>query len=227
MDPLNIIKIITAIITAILGLVASRIELKKNPEYWLNRWFALFFSSVSIGFLVYTIYHFLEFAPTLIIPLMISAHVLYNFGFISLMMTVFVLEEGEKKVMTKNYLVPMAIFFGISIIGYFIWIPTLNMEQLSKGIVDTETPTLWFIFVNIWRLFIFIFVLFKYGLITRKTEGLVRKRVIFFFIGTVINIIGIILNLIGGMISSPIVEILGIGSFNIGLVFILKGFLLK
>ena len=93
MDILNLIKIIAAIITVVFGFIAGYVELRLDPKNWLNRWFALFFISTSLGFLAYTIYHFILFNPHIVIPIMISAHILLNFAAISLVMTVFILEK--------------------------------------------------------------------------------------------------------------------------------------
>ena len=57
MDVLNILKITASIITVIFSFIAGYIELRKNPDYWLNRWFAISFVSFAFGFLAYTIYH--------------------------------------------------------------------------------------------------------------------------------------------------------------------------
>ncbi|MFX1340893.1 MAG: hypothetical protein ACFFDK_19945 [Promethearchaeota archaeon] len=227
MDIYNILKIITSIITVIFTLIAGYIELRKNPDYWLNRWFAIFFVSAAFGFLAYTIYHINTLEPYFIIPIMITAQFLYNFAIISLVMTVFILEKSEKLAMTSKYLGRMAILFTISIFGYFIWTPTLNMERYKQGIIDTETPIGWFIFVNIWRLVLFIFVLYKYAIVAKSTQGVPRQQVLWFFAGSFIVIVAILLNLIGGIIGSILIEILGLIAFDVGVVFVVKGFLIK
>ena len=227
MDLLNWLKVITAIITVIFSFIAGYIELRKNPKYWLNRIFALFFSSVAMGFLLYTIYHLILTNANIIVPIMVTAQILYNFGIISCLMTVFILEKSEKIAMTPKYLgFCFVIFIAISF-GFFIWIPTLNIEEYKQGIVDTETPLGWFLFVNVARLVIFIFVLYKYAIITMHSEAQTKKRVIWFFYGALVGIIGVILNLIGGILSSVIIEILGLVSFDIGEILIVKGFLIK
>ena len=72
----NYLKIITAIISCIFSFIAAYIELKKDHKFWLNRWFALFFSSIGLGFLTYTIYHLITENASIVIPIMITAHVL-------------------------------------------------------------------------------------------------------------------------------------------------------
>lgn len=226
MDPLNILKIITSIITVILAFIAGFIELRKNSDYWLNRWFALYFTSISLGFLVYTIYHLITIDPTPIIPLMITAQILYNFGLVSFLMTSFVLDQSEKIAMSRKYLSIILIIFIISIFGYFIWVPELNMADFNKGIVNTDTPIFWYIFVNIIRIGISIYVLYKFGLITKRLEGPERRRILWFFVGSTINVIGILLNMLGNILHL-ILEIIGLATFNIGTFFIVRGFLLK
>ena len=53
----NQAKVITAIILVVMGIIVGIIEIRKNPEYWLNRFFAAFFIIGSFGFLSYTVYH--------------------------------------------------------------------------------------------------------------------------------------------------------------------------
>ncbi|TFG07774.1 MAG: hypothetical protein EU539_04035 [Promethearchaeota archaeon] len=227
MDISNWFKIITALITVILALFAGYIELRKNPEYWLNRWFAIFFVSVALGFLFYSIYHINTLNPIIIIPMMIIAQILYNFGLVSLLMTVFILEHSEKVAMTAKYLGIIMGLFIVSIFGYFIWVPTLNMERYRQGVVDTDTPLGWFIAVNIIRIGIFIFVLYKFILIASQSEGKTKTSVLMFFIGTIIGIIGIFLNMLGGILYSLWIEIAGLIAFDIGLIIIVRGFLIE
>ena len=227
MDVYNIIKIVASVITVIFAFIAGYIELRKNPEYWLNRWFAIFFISGASGFLAYSIYHLATLNPSAIISIMITAQILYSFAVISLIMTVFILEKSEKLAMTPKYLGITLILFIISIFGFFIWTPTLNMERYRQGIVDTETPTGWFIFVNAWRLILFVFVLYKYAIVAKSTQGVPRKQVLWFFAGSSIVIIGVVLNLVGGVLSSVLIEILGMIAFSIGVAFIVNGFLIK
>ncbi|KKK99746.1 hypothetical protein LCGC14_2629640, partial [marine sediment metagenome] len=68
MDVLNLIKIITAIISAIFTFIVGISVLRLNPDNLLNRWFTLFFLSASGGFLTYTIYHLITFNAHIIIP---------------------------------------------------------------------------------------------------------------------------------------------------------------
>ncbi len=227
MDILNILKIVAAIITVLFAFIAGYIELRKNPDYWLNRWFAIFFIFGAFGFLAYTIYHLAILEPYLIILIMITAQILYSFAIISLIMTVFILEKSEKIAMTPKYLGIITVLFIISIFGFFIWTPTLNMERYDQGIVDTETPTGWFIFVNAWRLILFVFVLYKYAIVAKSTQGVPRKQVLWFFAGSFMVILGVIFNLIGGVFSSIIIEILSLIAFDIGVAFIVNGFLIK
>jgi len=142
MDIYNLIKIITAVITVIISLTIGFNVLRLNPGNLLNKWFTLFFISSSTGFLIYTVYHLILDNSQVIIPLMITAQIFFNFIFISLMMTVFVLEKYKKVAMSLRYLGTMMALFIIMSLGYFIWIPTLNMVRYAERIVDTDTPEL-------------------------------------------------------------------------------------
>jgi hypothetical protein len=227
MDVYNIIKIVASIITVIFAFIAGYIELHKNPDYWLNRWFAIGFLAFSFGLLAYSIYHIPTLEPYLIIMIMITAQFLYNIAIISFVMTIFILDKSEKLAMVPKYLGIITVLYIVSIFGFFIWTPTLNMERYNQGIIDTETPLGWFLFVNIWRLALFIFVLIKYGIIAKGTQGVPRQQVLWFFAGSFIVIVGILFNLIGGILGSILIEILGLIAFNLGIAFIVKGFLIK
>ena len=155
---------------------------------------------------------------------MITAQFLYSFAIISLVMTVFILEKSEKLAMTPKYLGIMMVLSIISIFGFFIWTPTLNMERYKQGIIDTETPIGWFLFVNILRMALFGYALFKYAMITKKTEDEAKQRMRWFFIGILISIIGLVFNLLGGILKNTLIEILALILFNIGTITIVKGF---
>lgn len=227
MDPFNLIKIITAIVTIIVSITVGIRVLLLNPRQLLNIWFSLFFISTSLGFFFYTIYHLILDNPFVIIPLMITAHIFFNFIHISLVMTVFILEKYKKVAMSLKYLGSMIVLFFIMSIGYFIWIPTLNMERYLLGIVDTETQLPWFIFVNLLRTGLSMYVVYKYATITRKIEDKTKKKVQWFFIGIIFTILALIINLIGGIIESILIEIIALVIIDIGTIAILKGFLLS
>lgn len=227
MDPLNLIKIITAIISVIFAFIVGIRVWILSPDNLLNRWFTVFFLSASVGFLTYTIYHFITFNADIIIPLMITAHIFFNLLFISSVMTVFVLEKFKKIAMSLKYFGTMMAIFIIMSFGYFIWVPTLNTERFEQGIVDTETPIGWFIFVNIIRIGISIYVVYKYAIMTKKIGEETKKRVQWLFIGMIIITIGLFLNVLGGIFGSILTEIIALIAFDIGTIVLFKSFLLK
>ncbi|MFX0000459.1 MAG: hypothetical protein ACFE9Q_08185 [Candidatus Hodarchaeota archaeon] len=227
MDVFNIIKIITAILNVIIAFTVGFRVLSLNPRDLLNIWFTLFFISSSLGFLIYTIYHLILNNPQIIIPIMITAHIFFNFIFISLMMTVFILEKFKKVAMSLKYLGSMIVLFFIMSVGYFIWKPELDMVRYAQDIVDTNTPIEWHIFITLVRIALSIFVVYKYALITKKVEEQTRKKVQWFFIGIIFAIIGMFVNLIGGFLRSIIIEILALIIIDVGTLSIFRGFLLK
>ena len=226
-DVLNLIKIITAIISVIFAFIVGIRVLLLNPGNLLNRWFTLFFLSSSVGFLTYTFYHFITFNAHIIIPIMIIAQIFFNLIFISLVMTVFILEKFEKIAMGLKYLGTMMALFITMSFGYFIWVPSLNTERFEQGIIDTETPFGWFIYVNIIRIGLSIYVVYKYAMMTRKIGEETKKRVQWLFIGIIIMVIGLFLNLAGGILGSILTEIFALIAFDIGTIVLFKGFLIK
>ncbi|MFX0005864.1 MAG: hypothetical protein ACFFA7_07345 [Promethearchaeota archaeon] len=227
MDINNLIKIIAAVFTFILAVIVGLRVYTLNPRESLNRWFTLFFISTSIGFLLYTIYHLILNNASVIIPLMITTHIFFNFIPISLVMTVFLLEKYKKGAMSFKYLGTMMIILIIMSFGYFVWPPELNLTRYVLGIVDTETPLFWFIFVNLIRAVLIIYVIYKYAMITKKIEDRIKKKVQLFFIGIIFVILAVIINLIGGIIEFVIIEVIALVTIDIGSIVILRGFLLK
>ncbi len=200
--------------------------MRLNPNNWLNRWFALFFISASLGFLTYSIYHVITFVPNpdaIIIPMMQTAQMFYNFAPVSLVMTVFVLEKYEKIAMSPKYLGTMLVLFIIMCVGYFILIPEVNLS-VYPGIVDTITNKYLFIFVNLIRIALFIYVVYRYAMVVKKVEKETKKRIQWFFMGVTIIAIGVFVNLIGGLIGNILFEILALIILDIGMGSIVKGF---
>ncbi|KKM69094.1 hypothetical protein LCGC14_1454260, partial [marine sediment metagenome] len=133
----------------------------------------------------------------------------------------------EKIAMGPKYFGTMMVLFFIMTVGYFIWVPSLNTERFEQGIVDTETPMGWFIFVKLVQIGLSIYVVYKYAMITRKIGEETKKRVQWLFIGISIIIIGLLLNLVGGVLGSILTEIFALIVLDIGTIVLFKGFLIK
>ena len=226
MDPVNILKISITIIIIVIALIIGLRVLFLNRSDLLNRWFALFFISSSLGFLIYAIYHLILNNSEIIIPLMITAQIFFNFDFICLTMTLFVLEKHTKIAMSMKYLGTMLILFFVMSIGYFIFPPNLDMVKYALGIVDTHTLPGLQIFVNTIRILLAIYVAYRYIEINRKIEGETKNRIKWFSLGVIIIILGLFINLAGGLLLSIVMEILALIIIDIGALLILKGFLI-
>jgi len=227
LDILNILKIITTIITAVIALIIGLRVLLLNKSDLLNKWFALYFISSSLGFLIYAIYHLILNNADIIIPLMITAHIFFNFNSISLPMTLFVLEKHTKIAMSLKYLGTMLILFFIMSIGYFILPPYLDVDDYASGIVNTHTPLGLLIFVNAVRLLLAIYAAYRYIGITKKIEGDTKNRLKWFSFGVILFIFGVFINLAGGMLLLIPVEILALIIIDIGALLVLKGFMIS
>jgi len=228
-DPLNTIKIILSFASLFGTIICGVIELKKNPKYWLNRFFALTYLFLGLGLIFYTVYHIILDNAFVIIPLNITANVCFNLGLGNLIMAVFVLNYSEKKALAPKYLI---IAFGINIcllLGYLFWPPTLNEENYAKGIVDTETPAFFFLILSIYRILIVVYVIYKFNVISKKLEGIIKRRVKKVSIGTMIITIGLLINIFSGSIGKigNYLEIIGFCLFIAGLFISLQGFLLE
>lgn len=226
MDLIILIKVIFAIVITVIILSVGIRVLSINRANLLNRWFFLFCTFSSIGFLLYTIYHLITFNSSIVIPIMVTAQILFNFTVVALLMTVFILDKFSKVAMSPRYFVPIIVLLFLMSFGYFIWTPTLNMDSYAMGIVDTITPSGWLIFVNLLRMLISIYVVFKYITMSRKAEKNTKKRVQWFSMGVIIIIVGLFLNVIGGFLGSSIFEIIAIILFAVGGLGIFRGFLI-
>ena len=226
MDVLNLIKIIGAFITVIISLVVGIRVFTLNRNNWLNKWFALFFASGSLGFFFYTIYHLITNIASIIIPLMITAQFFFNFLCTSLLMTVLVLEKYEKVAMSLKYITSIIVLFIIMSIGYLIWPPKLDQTSYANGIVNTETAIGLLLFVNLSRIIICIVVTYRYILISNKLEGNHKKRIQWFYVGIIIVVFGLFFNILGGFLNSIIIEIVALLAIDVGSIVIFKGFLI-
>jgi hypothetical protein len=229
---LNWLKIAVAVGTVLTAIICGTIVIKKNPNYWLNRFFTAFYLSGAIGFLFYTIYHIYGINKGAIIPLMISGHVFMNLGLSCLLQTEFILEHSSKEAMTFPYLALSAGLFLISCAGYFFrGIVILDDMEYANKIIDTHTNTYWQITVNLYRLGVFLFIIIKYTLISKKAEGVTIKKLKIFTSSLIIAMVGIVLNLAAGVIFNGYTEysfeILGMLTFMIGLIVMIRAFLLK
>lgn len=226
MDTNNLIKIIAALITVLFAIFGGIIELRKNPEYWLNRLFAGFFVFAGFGFLFYTLYHMVLSDATLTISLAIVAQAFLQISLGCLLMTEFVIEYSEKKALTLKLVLIPTILTSVFIIGYFVWPISLNFGAYSRGEVDTITPTGWFVSVFIYRILLMLYVLIKFIIISRKADVSVKQQLNLFIIGLGIVILGTLLTLLGGSIGT-IFEVGGLALFNIGSLLIFQGLIKK
>lgn len=229
---LNWLKIGVAIGTVITAIICGTIVIKKNPKYWLNRFFTCFYLSGAIGFLFYTIYHIFGINKEVIIPLMITGHIFMNLGLSFLLQTVFIMDRSSKEAMTFPYLALSSGLFLIFSAGYlFRGIVTLNETQYGNEIIDTNTNIYWQIVVNFYRLGVFLFVIIKYTIISKKVTGITKTKMKIFSNSLIVAVFGILSNLAAGVIFSGYAEyafeIIGMITFMTGLILMLRAFLLK
>ncbi|UYP46644.1 hypothetical protein NEF87_002929 [Candidatus Lokiarchaeum ossiferum] len=226
MDVINILKIVGASSTLVVAALCGVIELKKNSKSWINRFFAMFYIALASGFFLYTIYHFIFNHEAFVIPIMITGHIFFNFGFICLLVSALMISASQRTILNKKYLIPISILYIISFIGYFIWIPVLDMEDYAQGIVNTETPDAWFLFVNLYRVLILIFVIIRFSLLISRATGVFLKQLRFFTIGITLILIALFVNAFGGSIDSIelLLEVLMFVFMDAGMIISLRGF---
>ncbi len=152
MEPLTIIKIILGILLVLVGVTSAYLGIRKNPNYWLNRFFALFFTFASLGFFGFVLYHLILNSAVWVIRIMITTNFLLNLCLACLLMTEFILEYSEKSAMTPKYLLITLGLYLSSILGYFIWFPTVDEDNYAIGEINTHTEPILLIYVSIYRL---------------------------------------------------------------------------
>ncbi len=229
MDPINLFKIISAICLVIVAIICGYKIIKSNPKYWLNRFYALFFIFVALGFLLYMIYHMIFDNASIIIPIMIISQIILNLGLVLLLMATFIIIHSERVAMTPKYYGISITIFILSIMGYFIWNSELDLEEYASGNVTTNSDPIWFIIVNIIRVGIIVYVFLNYFVLLKKTEGLNKKRMKIFTNTMLIAIIGVLCVLFGGSISiiGDYIQIAGSFFFMIAEIFMVRAFSLK
>ena len=228
---LNEVKIVLAVLTVIVGLISAVIEIRKNPEYWLNRFFAMFFLFVALGFSGFTAYHLITWNENLTLAIMVATNVLLNLSLACLLMTEFILQHSEVIAMKAKFLIFAFGLFLASVIGYAFLYPTLDMTEYAQGEVNTHTDIFLLAGVTLYRLAIVFYVLFKFISLVKQAEAeKVRKQLKLFSIGMIFTIAGIVLFMVGNMIIGTIgilLEIVGQVCLNIGMIEIARGFLVK
>ena len=226
------VKIVLAVLTVIVGLIISIVEIRKNTDYWLNRFFALFFLFVALGFGGFTVYHLITWDVALTLGIMVATNVLLNFSLACLLMTEFILQYSEVIAMKAKFLIFTSILFLTSVIGYAFLYPEIeNMALYDGGEVDTHTDPILLAYVTLYRLAIVFYVLFKFISLVKKAESeKVKKQLKLFSIGMIFITVTIVLFLVGNLLSGTpgiILEIIGQLGLNIGMIEIGRGFLVK
>jgi len=228
---LNDAKIVFAVLLVIVGSVSAIVEIRKNPDYWLNRFFAMFFLFAALGFSGFTAYHLITWDEDLTLAIMVTTNVLLNFSLACLLMTEFILQYSEVIAMKPKYLLITLGLFLTSIIGYAIRYPTLDMAEYAAGEVNTHTDIYLLAYVTLYRLGIVFFVLIKFISLVKQAEAeKVKKQLKLFSIGMIFIILGITLFLLGNLVTGNvgiIMEIVGQLCLIIGMSEIARGFLVK
>lgn len=225
MDPLSIFKITLSIIEVVIETIVAIIVIKKNPKYWLHRFFGIFFISTSIGFLTYMVYHFILDNAVLAIFLVIMTHILFNTGFACLLMTWLIMKLSEVEAMKRKYLLLVVILWFISIIGYFIWPPTLDMGQYALGTVHSIIPTNINIFSMLYRFGIMLLAIVSYYKWSKKVgDTKNRRKMQFFYIGMSLALCGVLSIFLAGIDLSIEIffTIIGIVAFLAGTILMVR-----
>ena len=195
MDTISIAKIVATLVTLVFCTLTGVLEIKKNPDYWLNRFFALFFFFNSLGMVTYASYHLVPDNVEAVEMLALFTQLFWNVGFCLLLLVVPILKHSETVAMKSNWPKFTLAFCIIITIGLILFPPFINDVELylSTGEVHTDMVPRWWKYVaNIYKILILLYVLIEFSLLARHTTGEVRKQMKDFTIGVVLLISGIL-----------------------------------
>jgi len=170
MEILTLVKTLLGAVTVVVGLVSGVIQIRKNPNYWLNRFFAGFFACASIGFFGYVLYHIILTNIDLVLPINIITNIILNLSMACLLMTEFILEHSERRAMSSKYLLITLGLFLSSVVGYAIWPPSIDADSYALGEVNTHQNMFLLVYISLYRVGIAFFVLIKFFLLVKITK---------------------------------------------------------
>jgi hypothetical protein len=225
---INIVKITVSLICCIFSIIAGIIEIKKDPESLLNRFFAGFFIFLSIALLLYTLYHTV-FNVTIIITLNIIMNGFYNLGFASLFMVPQVVKYSSKDPRLKTQgIIVFAIGLGMLLL-FFVWPPEVDEELLAQGAVSSHLAGLVNLCFNLFRIIILFYGLGVFLRLYPKLDGIARVRMLHFTWGLIFSFLVIVFAALAGMVqeASEYIKLIALLMTIAGSAITLRGFLLK
>lgn len=221
---IHLLELLFAVFGTLLVGNFAWITLKLGKTKWLNRCFALYGIFLGVGFIFYGIYHLLLQNSPMIITIMILSHIMYNTGFIFLLLSVFIVEYVSISLIPKKVWIFLLFSWIVSWIMYPIIPPTLDEEKFEMVIVDTVTPLPTFLVVNLFRIAVIIFTTLEFHKFIRFTSNRNSKRKFRYFkAGNILFISGIFLNFLGG-ITINLFEIIGLGLVVLTFILYIIGF---
>jgi hypothetical protein len=227
-DLINIVKITVSFVCCIFAIIAGIIEIKKDPESLLNRFFASFFIFLSIALLLYTLYHSI-FNVTIIITLNIIMNGFYNLAFACLFMVPQVIKYSSKDPKLKSQ--GIAIFsIGLGMLLMIaVWPIEVDEELLAQGAVSSHLAGIVNIVFNLFRIIILFYTLGVFIHLAPKLDGIARVRMQYFTGGIVITFLVIFSAVLAGLFkdASEFIKIIALLLTIAGTATILRGFLIK
>ncbi len=228
LDPLTVVKIISSIALVIVAVSVAITLIKRNPRYWLHRFFALFFIANSVGFLFYIVYHFVTDNISFAIGLIIATQLLFNVSFACLLMMWLIMRSSEKVAMKRAYLAAVLALLAFTCIGYFIWVPTVDPVEYALGVVHSVIPMGWNIFTNAYRIGMLALVISSYVKWSKKAEEAMKRKMHLFVTGMTAVLIGILCIFLAGFAESieTIFTLAGLGALIFSLIYLFRALML-
>ncbi len=228
LDLLTFAKIISSIALVVVAFSVAITLIKRNPRYWLHRFFALFFIANSVGFLFYIVYHFVTNNVALAVGLIVATQLLFNVAFACLLMTWIIMRSSEKVAMKRANLAAVLGLLALTCIGYFIWVPTVDPVEYALGVVHSVIPNGWNIFTNAYRIGMLVLVISSYVKWSRKADADTKGKMHLFVTGMTAVLVGILCIFLAGFAESieTIFTLAGLGALIFSLIYLFRALML-
>jgi hypothetical protein len=199
MDIYFIVTLILAGIGCVLAGYAAYIQVQKKSNLLLNRLFISFFIFLSLGVLLYLLYH-IDFGSEIVFQVLnICTNIGYNFGVASIFLTTITIKFSEKSPQIKRW-TPVCI---VIVIGLTIWQiidpPHWDPVKYSEGVIATLPNNELTIALNGFKFIAILFTLINYVQLIAKFQGLARKRMVLFMTGALILVIALVIAIFGNI----------------------------
>lgn len=181
---LDYLQFFAAFTVTIVGLVLGYRIYKKNPSYWLNKLFAACYVGISLSAISFALGLF-----TNATGLILGQKFMFTFLMITIGLLLLVavgLNYGEFEIQYPRIVLPIMVFVVIPLI--ILWLPgSIRIQDVAPSdIIFSDFFTVSILITIAIGLSTLSYFLIK---VYRVSEGLIKKRILFFLIGILFTIL--------------------------------------